>query len=79
VLATYRLNKPSINFYSEKETLNLGKKDARTIEDLSLKANLILITKTSLYEEVKKIHDLRVLDKKDDYILLTNIAGLRPI
>ena len=79
VLATYRLNKPSINFYSEKETLNLGKKDARTIEDLSLKANLILVTKTSLYEEVKKIHDLRVLDKKDDYILLTNIAGLRPI
>ncbi|MBI5561130.1 MAG: phosphatase PAP2 family protein, partial [Deltaproteobacteria bacterium] len=76
VLATYRINNPSINFYSEKDTVNLWKRDDALLKDLTLRTNLVLVTKTSFTEEIKKIYAFRVLRREDDYVLLTNMPGL---
>lgn len=76
VLATYEINKPSIAFYSARKLVRADKSDNCSIKEYAKMKPVVVITRTSVYDDLKE-YNLRVLDSRGGLMLLAT-EGLPP-
>lgn len=78
VLATYEINMPSIAFYARRKIEKIENLNVCNIEEHAKRGRVLLITTPASYESVAELKALKVIDKRDKYILL-GTEGFEPL